>query len=296
MKMIVMMLGVGLALADPSPLKDISDGTQTPIHYRPFHKDMVGPASSGGRDFEEQDPNWSKDSYTGPHQQGWNEEASKASYWSYDHEAGAVGTGGMKPHNHHRNPANVDENGQWDSKRAESEDESDLWDAYMKKEKFFSLDHQGKKTVKDIDGGSEEHRLTNLDSHAGTYMMPKDHFQFFSTAADVCNPEPVTRGKKQVNIIAGLRSRHNSGHTYQGCSLDNCAMTVMYACSFMCTTCQAKWCRDECQGKKEKLGSCYKIWDDISANKCKNGFETVMDDTVAEDKKVYVLNEDAPVA
>lgn len=288
MKMIVMMLGVGLALADPQDLGSITVGSQTPVHYRPFNKDMVGPASSGGRAFEEQDPNWSADSYTGPHQQGWNEEASKASYWSYDHEAGAVGTGGMKVHNHHRLAADVDEDGQWDSKAAEGTDEAALWDAYMKKEKFFSMEHQGGKTIKNIDGGSEEHRLKNLDSHAGTYMMPKDHFRFFSKADQVCNPEPVQKGNSQANVIAGLRSRHNSGHTYQGCSLDNCAMTVMYACSFMCQTCQAKWCRDECQAKKSKLGSCIKVWDDISDNKCTDAFQSKVGDN-------QVLAEDAPV-
>lgn len=303
MKTIVAVL-LGLALADPSkpPHQQSGDQYDVKVHYRRFNRDMVGAKANGARWFESADPNMaSGDSfgdrkYTGPHNSDWKMANSKNSYYSYDLEDGETHKdGGMQSHDHIRTDTAVPDNSSWDAARSDSDAEASLWESYMKKEKFFSMQEGGYKSA-NIKGGDASMRLENLDEHAGTYMQEKDHLQFF-TAESVCNPKPVREAASKEraadmnhNLIEGLRARHDSGHTYQGCSLDNCAVTVMYACSFMCTSCQAKWCRDECQAQKERAGSCFKVWEDIQSVKCKAaGLEKKQSD----DSDNIVLNPEA---
>lgn len=286
MKTVAAIAVLGCVLAQPFVTENFEPEHRVPqfengehdlkIHYRPFNPGMVGGAPRN-RWWKTADPNVEGNNYNGPQHEAWNEEASKASYWSYDNNRG---TKGMKAHDHEREATGVTE----DLGGATASDDSDakLWEAYMKKEKTFSmqntdvLDGGAERPGAFIPGGNDKHKLENLDAHADTYMMPKDHLEFFAVAKNVCAPivnrnadgSKSNRNKDQASIISGLRARHNSGHQYQGCSLDNCAITVMYACSFMCRTCQAKWCRDQCQAQKERSGSCLKMFDDIEGNLC----------------------------
>lgn len=258
------------------------------IVYRPFHNNMLKAHASGagmpdtgpdlnanpsttwddhmGRWWKEPTSNLDADGkLAGPQDADWTLDDAAKAYWSYD----ADDTNGFKHFNYKviNDHKNADDPA-WYTNQHNTTTDADAAAKMYTQNEWFGRMRTEIRDMNTVETAAEAKLAASAEPSTGwEYLKNKPHLTFFPEDTHLCAPQDSEEGENE-NIIAGLRRKHNSGSKYQGCSLSDCALTVMYKCSWMCLHCEKEWCTRQCETFKRNSGSCSKIFDDADPDNC----------------------------